>query len=35
MDGLRGYHGWRWIFIIEGSISVVICIVFFFIFPTL
>ena len=22
MDGLRGYHGWRWIFILEGVLSV-------------
>lgn len=34
MDGLRGYHGWRWIFILEGSLSVLICIVFLFTFPT-
>ncbi|KAL2288979.1 hypothetical protein FJTKL_02845 [Diaporthe vaccinii] len=33
MDGLRGYHGWRWIFIIEGAITVLVCIVFLFTFP--
>lgn len=35
MNGLRGYNGWRWIFIIEGAITVLICIVFLFTFPTL
>ncbi|POS79790.1 hypothetical protein DHEL01_v201822 [Diaporthe helianthi] len=33
MDGLRGYSGWRWIFIIEGAITVLVCIVFLFTFP--
>lgn len=34
MDGTGGYEGWRWIFIIEGSITVVVAIVaFFFIAP--
>lgn len=23
MDGIRGYGGWRWIFIIEGLVTVV------------
>lgn len=35
VDGVRGYSGWRWIFIIEGCITVVICIAFLFVFPTL
>ncbi|ROV98399.1 hypothetical protein VMCG_07091 [Cytospora schulzeri] len=34
MDGMRGYSGWRWIFIIEGCLTFVICIVFVFIFPS-
>ncbi|CAN8096810.1 unnamed protein product [Discula destructiva] len=34
MDGLRGYSGWRWIFIIEGALTFVICIGFLFVFPT-
>ena len=34
MDGLRGYSGWRWIFIIEGALSIVVCFVFLFIFPS-
>ncbi|ROV88591.1 hypothetical protein VSDG_09152 [Cytospora chrysosperma] len=34
MDGMRGYSGWRWIFIIEGSITVLICVLFLFIFPS-
>lgn len=33
VDGLRGYHGWRWIFIIEGAITVLVCLVFLFTFP--
>lgn len=27
MDGIRGYGGWRWIFIIEGLLTTVIAIV--------
>ncbi|KUI64793.1 hypothetical protein VM1G_00713 [Cytospora mali] len=34
MDGLGGYHGWRWIFIIEGSITFFVSIIFLFIFPS-
>ncbi|ROW17831.1 hypothetical protein VPNG_00747 [Cytospora leucostoma] len=34
MDGARGYHGWRWIFIIEGAITFFVCIVFLFTFPS-
>ena len=34
MDGVGSYEGWRWIFIIEGLITVVIAFVaFFFIAP--
>lgn len=31
MDGVGGYEGWRWIFIIEGLITVVIALVAFFV----
>ncbi|KAL2834381.1 major facilitator superfamily domain-containing protein [Aspergillus cavernicola] len=24
MDGIRGYHGWRWVFILEGLLTVII-----------
>ncbi|KAL7626407.1 High-affinity nicotinic acid transporter [Parahypoxylon ruwenzoriense] len=34
MDGIRGYHGWRWIFILEGILTCLVAIVFFFIFPS-
>lgn len=33
MDGLRGYHGWRWVFIIEGALTCVVAIVWFFLLP--
>ncbi|CCC12011.1 hypothetical protein SMACR_02233 [Sordaria macrospora] len=33
MDHLQGYRGWRWIFIVEGVVTVVAGIVFFFTFP--
>ncbi|GKZ81516.1 hypothetical protein AnigIFM56816_006037 [Aspergillus niger] len=33
MAGLRGYGGWRWVFIIEGVITCVVAIVWFFIIP--
>ncbi|KJZ79475.1 hypothetical protein HIM_00944 [Hirsutella minnesotensis 3608] len=33
MSGLRGYSGWRWIFLIEGSITVVVSCFFFFLLP--
>lgn len=33
MSGLRGYHGWRWIFIIEGLITCVVAIAFFWLLP--
>ncbi|KAF7530173.1 hypothetical protein G7054_g9658 [Neopestalotiopsis clavispora] len=34
MDGIRGYHGWRWIFILEGVLTVLVAFVFFFFFPS-
>ncbi|CAK7562544.1 MAG: High-affinity nicotinic acid transporter [Sporothrix epigloea] len=34
MNLMRGYLGWRWIFIIEGSLSFVVCFIFLFTFPT-
>ncbi|KAG9254366.1 major facilitator superfamily domain-containing protein [Emericellopsis atlantica] len=33
MDGLRGYQGWRWIFIIEGGFTVLVSFFFFFLLP--
>src|ERR1700753_3151095 len=33
MDGMRGYRGWRWIFILEGVLTCVVAILFFFIIP--
>ncbi|KAI0362468.1 major facilitator protein [Trametes cingulata] len=33
LDGVRGYHGWRWIFILEGLLTVVIAIAAYFIVP--
>jgi MFS family permease len=33
MDGLRGYGGWRWVFIIEGVITCLVAMVCFFIVP--
>ena len=35
MDGLRGYRGWRWVFIIEGVITAVVAIAWFFLLPDL
>ncbi|KAI2627277.1 MFS general substrate transporter [Hypomontagnella submonticulosa] len=34
MDGAAGYPGWRWLYIIEGSVTVVIAFLCFFIIPT-
>ncbi|KAH8673983.1 major facilitator superfamily domain-containing protein [Xylariales sp. PMI_506] len=34
MAGIRGYNGWRWIFILEGCLTVVVAAIFFFVFPT-
>ncbi|XHG00376.1 hypothetical protein AWENTII_003834 [Aspergillus wentii] len=33
MEGIRGYGGWRWVFIIEGLLTCVVSIVWFFIIP--
>lgn len=27
MDGIQGYSGWRWIFIIEGLVTVVVAVI--------
>ncbi|KAF8427724.1 MFS general substrate transporter [Tirmania nivea] len=29
MDGMRGYRGWRWVFILEGVLTMVIALTFF------
>jgi sugar phosphate permease len=34
MDYVRGFRGWRWIFIIEGCFTVVLGVVFLFTFPS-
>jgi MFS family permease len=34
MDGLRGYSGWRWIFILEGVLTIVVSFFFFFLIPS-
>ncbi|KAI0390244.1 MFS general substrate transporter [Xylariaceae sp. FL0594] len=34
LDGVAGYKGWRWIFIIEGLLTVVVAFIFFFTFPS-
>ena len=33
MDGMRGYHGWRWIFILEGALTCLVSVFFFFLLP--
>ncbi|KAK8158741.1 major facilitator superfamily domain-containing protein [Phyllosticta citrichinensis] len=33
MDGMRGYRGWRWIFILEGTLTCVISLFLFFMLP--
>jgi MFS family permease len=33
MDGVAGYKGWRWIFILEGLLTCVVSFAFFFILP--
>jgi sugar phosphate permease len=30
MDGIRGYGGWRWVFIIEGVLTSVVALILFF-----
>lgn len=34
MDHLRGYRGWRWIFILEGTLTCVVALMFFFLIPS-
>jgi predicted MFS family arabinose efflux permease len=34
MDGVRGYRGWRWIFILEGTLTCVVSLFFFFLLPS-
>lgn len=33
MDGLRGYQGWRWIFILEGALTILVSFFFYFLLP--
>ncbi|KAJ5238805.1 hypothetical protein N7468_003424 [Penicillium chermesinum] len=33
MKGIRGYNGWRWVFIIEGVITAVVAIALYFVMP--
>jgi len=33
MEGVRGYGGWRWIFILEGLLTVVVSFAFWFLLP--
>jgi len=34
MEGIRGYNAWRWIFILEGILTAVVAIAFFFLIPS-
>lgn len=34
MQGLRGYNGWRWIFILEGTLTCVVALFWWFALPT-
>jgi MFS family permease len=34
MDGMRGYKGWRWVFILEGTLTCVVSFFFFFLLPS-
>jgi len=34
MDGVGGYAGWRWIFIIEGLMTIVAAVLGFFVIPS-
>lgn len=33
MDGIRGYRGWRWVFILEGLLTVLVSFALFFLLP--
>lgn len=33
MNGMRGYSGWRWIFLIEGGLTVLVSFFFYFLLP--
>jgi MFS family permease len=33
MDGLQGYRGWRWIFILEGLLTCIVSFFFYFLLP--
>lgn len=33
MSGMRGYQGWRWIFILEGTLTCLVAFLFYFIIP--
>ena len=33
MEGLQGYSGWRWIFIVEGAVTAALAFPFFFLLP--
>ena len=33
MNGMRGYHGWRWVFILEGTLTCVIALIWYFVIP--
>lgn len=33
MNGIRGYSGWRWLFILEGLLTIVIAVVWFWTLP--
>ncbi len=33
MDGMRGFKGWRWIFILEGTLTMVVSFFLFFLLP--
>jgi MFS family permease len=33
MNGIRGYKGWRWLFIIEGLLTIVIAVIWFWTLP--
>ena len=34
MNGMRGYLGWRWIFILEGTLTCVVAMLFYFLIPS-